>query len=159
MSLAPFQQRKADFATAYKELIEYLLWAIKTFQDLCECQWCWSLITSYITQHRTSRPGFCSPKEDCGKPLSPTQQQFDRGKAVPVGRVLTENKLFSMSPALKEWLLDALLLSTDGLNNNSKGWCSMFLPCLFFTCAHGIRRSFSHWQYLYSCPFFQSSII
>lgn len=25
MSLAPFQQRKADFAMAYKELIEYLL--------------------------------------------------------------------------------------------------------------------------------------
>lgn len=146
---------RRDFAMAYKELIEYLLWlillgklwAIKIFQDLCECQWCWSLITSYIMQHRTSRPGFCSPKEDCEKSLSPTQQQFGsvKGKAVPVRRVLTENKLFSVSPALEGWLLNALLLSTDGLNNNGKGWCSMFLPCLSFTCAQGIWRSFSHW--------------
>lgn len=79
--LQPFQQRKVDFAMAHKELIEYLLClillgklcAIKIFQDLYECQGCWSLITSYITQHRTGRSGFFSPQEVCGKSLSSTQ--------------------------------------------------------------------------------------
>lgn len=169
MSFAPSQQRKADFAMAYKELIEYLLclillgklWAIKIFQDLCECQWCWSLITSYIMQHRTNRPGFWSPKEDCGKSLFPHHNSnLTEARWCQSDVYWLQASCFLVSPALERWLLNALLLSTDGLNNNNygKGWCSVVLPCLPSTCAHGIWGSFSHWQYLYSCPFFQSSI-
>lgn len=67
---------------AHKELIEYLLClilldkpcAIKIFQDLCECQQCWSLIASYIMQQEYTKladQDFEALKENMGKYCSP----------------------------------------------------------------------------------------
>lgn len=67
---------------AHKKLIEYLLClilldklcAIKIFQDLCECQQCWSLIASYITQQQYRKladQDFETLKENIGKSYSP----------------------------------------------------------------------------------------